>query len=95
VAEVSLGLLLVLMLLASVTTFHVSRRWYVPLALVWTVAFLLFGYRVGLSLEEMALGSWVTGLAWGLGSILVVAIIVMAVGGVILMVVGSVIKRKQ
>jgi membrane protease YdiL (CAAX protease family) len=74
VAEVTLGLLLVLMLLASVTTFHVSRRWYVPLALVWTVAFLLFGYRVGLSWQEMALGNWITGLAWGLGCILVVSL---------------------
>ncbi len=73
-AEVTLGLLLVLMLLASVTTFHVSRRWYVPLALVWTLAFLLFGYRVGLSWAEMALGSWITGLAWGLGCILVVSL---------------------
>ncbi len=73
-AEVTLGLLLVLMLLASVTTFHVSRRWYVPLALVWTLAFLLFGYRMGLSREEMALGSWLTGLAWGLGCIAVISL---------------------
>lgn len=74
VDEVTLGLLLVLMLLASVTTFHVSRRWYVPMALVWTLAFLLFGYRVGLSPADMGLRNWPTGLAWGLGAIAVVTL---------------------
>ena len=69
-----LALLLVMMLLASVTTFHVSRRWYVPLALVWTVAFLLFGSIAGLSPAEMALGNWLPGLAWGLGAIGVVSL---------------------
>ena len=39
----------------------------------WTLAFLLFGRWAGLSRTEMALGSWLHGLAWGLGSIGVVA----------------------
>lgn len=77
-ADVTLALLLVMMLLASVTTFHVSRRWYVPLALVWTVAFLLFGSIAGLSPAEMALGNWPAGLAWGLGSIAVVSLAMLA-----------------
>jgi len=70
----ALPLLLVLMLLASITTFHVSRRWYVPLALVWTVAFLLFGRLVGLSWAELGLSNWLHGLAWGGGAVLVVSI---------------------
>ena len=75
-----LVLLLVMMLVASVTTFQVSRRWYVPLALAWTLAFLAFGSVVAdLSLSEMALTNWITGLIWGLGCIGVVTV-AMAVG---------------
>ncbi len=70
----ALPLLLVMMLLASVTTFHVSRRWYVPLALVWTLAFLLFGRLVGLSWDQLALSDWLTGLAWGAGCVLVISL---------------------
>ena len=47
--NLAIPLQLVMMLLASITTFNVSRRWYVPMALVWTLAFLLFGRLVGLS----------------------------------------------
>jgi membrane protease YdiL (CAAX protease family) len=72
-ASLALPLLLVMMLLASVTTFHVSRRWYVPLALVWTVAFLLFGRLVGLTWDEMGLGNWVSGLIWGGGCVLLIS----------------------
>ena len=71
----TLALLLAMMLVASVTTFHVSRRWYVPLAVAWTLAFLVFGSRVaGLSLSEMALTNWLTGLIWALACIGVVTI---------------------
>ena len=70
----TLALMLVMMLLASITTFRVSRRWYVPLALVWTVAFLAFGTWAGLSRTEMALGNWPSGLAWALGAIGVVTV---------------------
>lgn len=72
--ELSLALLLVMMLLASVTTFHVSRRWYVPLALIWTLAFLLFGRLVGLSWTEMGLGNPAYGIIWGIGCIVVVSV---------------------
>jgi membrane protease YdiL (CAAX protease family) len=71
--ELELALLLVMMLLASVTTFHVSRRWYVPLALVWTVAFLLFGRLIGLSWTQMGLGNVLTGLLWGGASVGIIA----------------------
>jgi membrane protease YdiL (CAAX protease family) len=75
-----LVLLLAMMLVASVTTFQVSRRWYVPLALAWTLAFLAFGSVVAnLSLSEMALTNWITGLIWGLGCVGVVTV-AMAVG---------------
>ena len=70
----ALPLQLVMMLLASITTFNVSRRWYVPMALVWTAAFLLFGRLVGLSWAQMGMSSWVQGLAWGGGAILLVTI---------------------
>lgn len=70
----ALPLLLVLMLLASITTFNVSRRWYVPMALVWSVAFLLFGRLVGLSWEQLGIASWQAGLLWGGGCVLVVSI---------------------
>ena len=74
------ALLLVMMLAASVTTFHVSRRWYVPLAVAWTLAFLAFGSLVAdLSLSEMALTNWLTGLFWALGCVGVVTV-AMAVG---------------
>lgn len=72
--KLGLALLLVMMLLASVTTFHVTRRWYVPLALVWTVAFLLFGRLIGLSWAAMGMTSWLHGLAWGGVAILIVAV---------------------
>lgn len=72
--ELQLALLLVMMLLASVTTFHVSRRWYVPLALVWTLAFLLFGRLIGLTWEQLGLANWLTGLAWGGGCVLIISI---------------------
>ena len=74
-----LALLLVMMLLASVTTFNVSRRWYVPLALVWTLAFLLFGRIMGLSWEELGLTNWVPGLLWG-GACVVLVSAGMALG---------------
>lgn len=67
-------LLLAMMLLASITTFRVSQRWYVQLALVWCAGFVLFGWAVGLSPTQMGLGSWVPGLLWGLGCILVVTV---------------------
>ncbi len=69
-----MALLLVMMLLASITTFHVSRRWYVPMALVWTVAFLLFGRLVGLSWAELGLDAWLPGLLWAGGAILLVSV---------------------
>ncbi len=69
-----LVLLLVMMLAASITTFRISQRWYVQLALVWCAAFVLFGWWAGLSLADMSLGNWFTGLAWGLGCIAVVTI---------------------
>ncbi len=72
-------LLLVMMLAASVTTFRVSRRWYVQLALVWCAAFVLFGWWAGLSRSQMGLGSWITGMAWGFGCIAVVTV-AMALG---------------
>ncbi len=69
------ALLLGMMFLASITTFRVSRRWYVPLALAWTLAFLVFGSRVAeLSLSEMALTNWITGMIWALGCIGVVTV---------------------
>jgi membrane protease YdiL (CAAX protease family) len=71
--DLRVALLLVMMLLASITTFHVSRRWYVPLALVWTLAFLLFGRLVGLSWGELGLDAWLPGLLWAGGAILVVS----------------------
>ena len=72
--ELELALLLVMMLLASVTTFHVSRRWYVPMALVWTLAFLLFGRLVGLSWTQMGLGSPLHGLLWGGASVALISV---------------------
>ena len=75
----TLALLLGLMLLASVSTFQVGRRWYVPLAMTWTLGFLAFGFWAGLSRADMALGNWLHGVAWGLGSIGVVAV-AMALG---------------
>jgi membrane protease YdiL (CAAX protease family) len=69
-----LALLLVMMLLASVTTFHVSRRWYVPLALVWTLAFLLFGRLIGLTWSQLGLSNWLPGLIWGSAAIAVVSL---------------------
>jgi CAAX protease family protein len=63
--KLELALLLVMMLLASVTTFHVTRRWYVPLALVWTLAFLLFGRLIGLSWTQLGLANPLHGLLWG------------------------------
>lgn len=72
--ELQLALLLVMMLLASFTTFHISRRWYVPLALVWTVAFLLFGRLIGLSWTQLGLAHWGTGLLWALGCVAIVSI---------------------
>ena len=71
--KLGLALLLVMMLLASVTTFHVSRRWYVPLALVWTLAFLLFGRLIGLSWSQMGLGNPAYGLIWGGVSVAVIS----------------------
>jgi membrane protease YdiL (CAAX protease family) len=73
------ALLLVMMLLASITTFHVSRRWYVPMALVWTAAFLLFGRLVGLSWSQLALSSWLHGLLWG-GVCVAIITLAMAAG---------------
>lgn len=70
----ALPLLLVMMLLASVTTFNVSARWYVPMALVWTVAFLLFGRLVGLSWSQLGLANWPVGLVWGGAAILLVSL---------------------
>jgi membrane protease YdiL (CAAX protease family) len=72
--ELQLALLLVMMLLASVTTFHVSRRWYVPLALIWTLAFVLFGRLIGLTWAQMGLTDWVMGLVWGGGAVLIVSL---------------------
>ncbi|MCU0283936.1 MAG: CPBP family intramembrane metalloprotease [Candidatus Nanopelagicales bacterium] len=72
--DLRVALLLVMMLLASITTFHVSRRWYVPMALVWTVAFLLFGRLVGLSWAELGLDAWLPGLLWAGGAILLVSV---------------------
>jgi membrane protease YdiL (CAAX protease family) len=72
--DLGLALLLVMMLLASITTFHVSRRWYVPMALVWTLAFLLFGQLAGLSWDEMGLAAWLPGLLWGGAAILLVSV---------------------
>lgn len=72
--KLELALLLVMMLLASVTTFHVSRRWYVPMALVWTLAFLLFGRLVGLSWTQMGLGNPAYGLIWGGVSVALISI---------------------
>lgn len=78
--HIPLFLLLVMMLAASITTFQVSRRWYVPLALAWTVAFLAFGSLVAdLSLSEMALAHWISGLLWAAGCIGVVTLAI-AVG---------------
>jgi len=74
VPDLALPLLLVMMLLASITTFNVSRRWYVPLALVWTLAFLLFGRLVGLSWEQLGLASWMPGLLWAAGCVAVVSL---------------------
>ena len=77
---VQLLVLLVLMLVASITTFQVNRRWYVPLALAWTIAFLAYGSLVAdLSLADMALGRWIPGLLWAAGCIGVVTL-AMAVG---------------
>jgi membrane protease YdiL (CAAX protease family) len=72
--KTELALLLVMMLLASVTTFHVSRRWYVPMALIWTLAFVLFGQLIGLTWGQMALDDWVHGLIWGGGCVLIISI---------------------
>ncbi len=74
VDELALGLLLMMMLLASVTTFHVSRRWYVPLALGWTVAFVLFGSMAGLTRAEMGWTNWLHGLLWGAAAIGIVSV---------------------
>lgn len=71
--NLAIPLQLVMMLLASITTFNVSRRWYVPMALVWTLAFLLFGRLVGLSWSQLGMANWLHGLAWGGGAILIVA----------------------
>ena len=72
--HLQLALLLVMMLLASVTTFHVSRRWYVPLALVWTLAFLLYGRLIGLSWTQLGLASWVPGLIWAGAAVAIVSV---------------------
>jgi membrane protease YdiL (CAAX protease family) len=72
--KLELALLLVMMLLASVTTFHVSRRWYVPMALVWTLAFLLFGRMIGLSWTQMGLGNPAYGLIFGGACVLLISV---------------------
>lgn len=59
------AILLLMMLLASVTTFHVPGHWYVPLAVAWATAFVEFGGLVGLTAEQMGLTNWVSGLLWG------------------------------
>ncbi len=65
--------LLLLMLLASYTTFHATRRWYVPVSLGWTVVFLSFGWAIGLTKAEMGLDDWIPGLIWGGACIAVVS----------------------
>lgn len=74
----SLAILLGLMLVASVTTFHASPHVYVRVALAWTVAFLTFGQLAGLSLAEMGLANWSTGLLWGAGCVTVVGVALVA-----------------
>ncbi len=69
-----LALLLGLMLAASLSTFASSRRWYVPVAVVWTGVFLVFGRWAGLSWTELALANWVHGLAWAAACIAIISI---------------------
>ncbi|MGB7979458.1 MAG: CPBP family intramembrane glutamic endopeptidase [Candidatus Nanopelagicales bacterium] len=69
-----LALLLVMMVLASVTTFRANRRWYVPVALAWTVAFLAFGSWAGLTRVDMAATNWVHGFVWGAAAIGIVTV---------------------
>lgn len=71
-------LLLVLMLAASITTFHTSARVYVRVAVAWTVAFLTFSQFAGLSLADMGLANWHTGLLWAAACIGIVAIAMFA-----------------
>ncbi len=74
-----LALLIALMLVASVTTFRASPHVYVRVALAWTIGFLTYGQVVaGLSLSEMGLTSWHTGLLWGGGCIAVVGLGIVA-----------------
>ncbi len=80
--SLDLALLLVLMLLASITLSNVSKlahRWYVPLALVWTWAFVLFAGQAGLDAEDIFLTDAVSGLIWG-GACLVVVVLALALG---------------
>lgn len=77
-----LALLLVLMLLASITLSNVSKlahRWYVPLALVWTWAFILFAGQAGLHAEDIFLTDAVSGLIWG-GVCLLVVVLALVLG---------------
>ncbi len=68
-----LALLIVLMLVASITTFRASPHVYVRVALAWTVGFLTYGQVVlGLSLSEMGLANWRSGLLWGGGCIAII-----------------------
>lgn len=71
-------LLLVLMLAASITTFHTSARVYVRVAVAWTVAFLTFSQFAGLSLRDMGLANWHNGLLWAAACIGIVAIAMVA-----------------
>ena len=65
----TLALLLLLMLAASITTFKASPHVYVRVALAWTVAFLTFGQPAGLSLAQMGLANWATGVLWALAAV--------------------------
>lgn len=68
------AVLLFMMLLASVTTFHVAGHWYLPLAVAWATAFVWFGGVVGLTQAQMGLTNPIPGLLWGGACIAIVSL---------------------
>jgi membrane protease YdiL (CAAX protease family) len=57
----------VLLVVASLVTYWAPQRFYIPVSLLLTVAFVEVGLLGGVSLEDMGLAphTWVPGLAWG------------------------------
>ncbi len=71
-----LGMALFLLVLASVVTYRMPDRYYVPTALFLALAFLGCGQKGGLSFAEMGLGprAALSGLIWGGGVFAIVGL---------------------